>query len=101
MLRSRDLVGNINKTLDVRVFETDANRRTDVSDTVTDMTKDELRKMIGELIEEKLVELLGDPDEGLVIRDTIKGRLQQQMKNVAAGDRGEPLEDVVQRLGLE
>ena len=72
-----------------------------MSDTVIDMTKDELRKMIGELIEEKLVELLGDPDEGLVIRDTIKGRLQQQMKNVAAGDRGEPLEDVVGRLGLE
>ena len=72
-----------------------------MSDTVADLTKDELREMIGELIEEKLVELLGDPDEGLVIRDAIKSRLQQQMKNVAAGDRGEPLEDVVRRLALE
>jgi hypothetical protein len=73
----------------------------DVPSTVADMTKDELREMIGELIEEKLVELFGDPDENLVVRDTIKLRLQQQMKSVAAGDRGVPLEDVVRRLGLE
>lgn len=72
-----------------------------MSDTVADMTKDELRRMIGELIEEKLVEIVGDPDGGLVIGDAIRSRLQQQIKNVAAGDRGEPLEDVVRRLGLE
>ena len=72
-----------------------------MSDTVADLTKDELREMIGELIEEKLVKLLGDPDEGLVIRDAIEGRLQKQMKKVAAGDRGAPLEDVVRRVGLE
>ncbi len=72
-----------------------------MSDTVADMTKDELRRMIGELIEEKLVEIVGDPYGGWVIRDAIKSRLQQQMKDVAAGDRGEPLENVVRRLGLE
>jgi len=29
------------------------------------MTKEQLRELIGETVEEKLIELLGDPDEGL------------------------------------
>jgi hypothetical protein len=65
------------------------------------MTKEELRDMIGDLIEEKLVELLGDPDEGMEIRPSVKTKLLQQMKRVADGERGEPFEDVVRRLGLD
>ncbi len=53
------------------------------------------------LTPERLLELLGDSDEGIVIRDAVQSRLRQQMKDVAAGERGEPLEDVVRRLGLE
>jgi hypothetical protein len=68
--------------------------------TVAQMTKDELREMIEELIEQKLLELLGDPDEGLEIRKSVRDRLLHQKKAVAAGERGEPFEDVVQRLGL-
>jgi hypothetical protein len=33
--------------------------------TVAQMTKRELREMMETLIEQKLIELLGDPDEGL------------------------------------
>jgi hypothetical protein len=87
--------------MEQEAFRANENRRKGVSEIVADMTKDELRKMIGELIEEKLMELLGDPDEGLVIRDAVQNRLKQQMEDVASGERGEPLEDVVRRLGLE
>ena len=69
--------------------------------TVAQMTKDELREMIESIIEQKLLELLGDPDEGLPIRETIRDRLLRQKEAVARGERGEPFEDVVRRLGLE
>ena len=65
-----------------------------------EMTKDELKEMIAELIDRRLVELLGDPDEGWEIRKRVRDRLLRQMKAVAEGERGEALEDVVRRLGL-
>ncbi|MFQ6115153.1 MAG: hypothetical protein ACE5NG_13925 [bacterium] len=68
---------------------------------VAQMTKDELREMIETTIEQKLLELLGDPDEGLPIRKAIRDRLLRQKQGVASGERGEPFEDVVRRLGLE
>ncbi len=70
-------------------------------DTIAQMTKEELRKMIESIIKEKLLELLGDPDEGLPIRKTIRERLVRQKEAVARGERGEPFEEVIQRLGLK
>ena len=69
--------------------------------TVAQMSKDELKELIETSVEQKLLELLGDPDEGLEIRKSVRDRLLRQKKAVAAGERGEPFEDVVQRLGLE
>ena len=76
-----------------------------MTDTVGQMTKAELEKMIAAVVEmaveQKLFEILGDSDEGLTIREAVCDRLVRQRKGVAAGERGSPLEDVVQRLGLE
>jgi len=69
--------------------------------SVAQMSRAELREMIEVTLEQKLLELLGDPDEGLEIRESVRERLLRQRKAVAAGERGEPLEDVVRRLGLE
>ena len=68
--------------------------------TVAQMTKEELREMIATLIEQKLLELVGDPDEGLPIRKSLHDRLLRQAKAVARGDRGEPFDEVAHRLGL-
>ena len=67
--------------------------------TVAQMTKEELREMIEDIVEQKLIELLGDPDEGLPIRKSVRERLLRQRQVVAMGERGEPFEDVVRRLG--
>jgi len=67
---------------------------------VGQMTKQELREMIAALIEEKLLELIGDPDQGLPIRKNLRDRLLRQKKAVAGGERGESFAAVVQRLGL-
>ncbi len=39
-----------------------------MADTVAQMTKEEPREMIETSIEQKLLEMLGDPDEGLEIK---------------------------------
>jgi len=65
------------------------------------MSKDELTDIIATTVEQKLLELIGDPDEGLQIRQSVRERLLRQKKAVAAGERGEAFEDVVRRLGLE
>jgi len=65
------------------------------------MTTVELREMIEASVERKLLELLGDPDEGLPIRKSVRDRLLRQKQAVSTGERGEPFEDVVRRLGWE
>ncbi len=72
-----------------------------MSVTVAEMSKDELREMLEITVEQKLLELIGDPDEGLEIRKSVRERLARKKKAVAAGERGEPFDDVVRRLGLE
>ena len=72
-----------------------------MSDTVAQLSKDELKAMLETTVEQKLLELLGDPDGGLEIRRSVRARLARQKKQVAAGERDEPFEDVVRRLGLE
>lgn len=71
-----------------------------MADTVAEMTKEELREMIAGIIEEKLVEALGDPDEGLLLKDGLRARLLRQREAVARGERGEALDAVAERLGL-
>ena len=68
--------------------------------TVADMTAKELRELVSSLVEEKLVQLLGDPDQDLVLRESVRKRLLRQKRAVAKGERGESLETVVRRLKL-
>jgi len=66
--------------------------------TVAEMTGDELRELVGAAVEQKIVELLGDPDAGLVLRETVRKRLLRQKRAVAKGERGELLETAIRRL---
>ncbi len=75
------------------------------SSTVAQMTQSELKEMLEAVVEttveEKLLEILGDPDEGLELREAVLDRLIRQRQAVAKGRYGQPLEDVVRELGLE
>jgi hypothetical protein len=68
--------------------------------TIADMTAIELRQLVSSVVEEKLVELLGDPDEGMVLRENVRARLLRQKQAVAKGERGESLQAVARRLNL-
>jgi hypothetical protein len=65
------------------------------------MTKKEFAQILSTVVEQKLVELYGDPDEGLAIKEHLRKRLIRQKKAVAKGERGIALADVVKQLGLE
>lgn len=69
--------------------------------TVAQMSKDELKEIIAMTVEQKFLEHLGDPDEGLEIKKSVRERLLRQKKAVVAGERGELLGDVARRIGLE
>ncbi len=71
-----------------------------VRKTVAQMTVSDLRALIGEIIEDKLLELMRDPDEGLQLRDSVRRRLEHQQQSVRAGERGQSLRDVAESLGL-
>jgi hypothetical protein len=75
------------------------------TNTVAQMTQSEFKEMLEAIIEavveQKLLEILGDPDEGLEIRQAVQDRLIRQKQAVAGGENGQPFEDVVRRLGLD
>lgn len=66
-----------------------------MSRTVAEMTEQELRALVGEVVEEKLAELVHDPDEGLDLAPEFQARLERQLEKVRAGERGVALADVL------
>jgi hypothetical protein len=64
------------------------------------MTKSEFKQLLSSLIEEKLTELVGDPDEGLPIRKSLRDRLLRQKALVDRGDYGLPFEKALKEAGL-
>ena len=72
-----------------------------IAQMTTEEFKEMLEPMLETLIERKFLEILGDPDEGLEVRATVRKRLLRQKQLVASGARGQPFEEVVRQLGLE
>ena len=72
-----------------------------MAELVSQMTKEELRLMIDEALEQKLIELFGDPDEGLELRDEVRDFLIRQREVVARGELGRPLDEVAKELGID
>ena len=68
--------------------------------TLAQMTKKEFTKILSNVVEQKLIELYGDPDEGLIIKDRLRKRLVQQKKATSKGDRGVDLSSAMKQLGL-
>ena len=67
---------------------------------VGQLSTDELREIIGSVVEEKLKEILGDPDEGLDLNTNIRERLLRQQQAVTEGERGDDLNEIAEQLGL-
>ena len=68
---------------------------------VLQITVEDLRQVVDEMVEEKLAVLFKDPEDDLEFTDELKEILARQNERIKRGDRGESLEDVVARLGLD
>ena len=68
---------------------------------VADLTVDELKGLIKEVVTQTLSEVLSDPDEGLELRPEVEDQLRRSLAAMKAGKRGASLQEVAAKLGLE
>ena len=64
------------------------------------VSKEELKEMFREAVEEALLEVFGDPDEGLKLRPEIRERLKRSLERIQQGEIGIPAEEVAKQKGL-
>ena len=69
------------------------------SPRIADMTVNEFRELVRDTVIQSVTELLGDPDEGLTLREDFAERLELSLADVEAGGATTSLEDVAGRLG--
>jgi hypothetical protein len=67
---------------------------------IVHISKKEFVRLVSTAVEQKLVELFGDPDDGLVLKEGLRKRLIRQRKSIAKGDRGSDFIAVRKQLGL-
>ena len=60
----------------------------------------ELERAVGKVVEEKLYELIGDPDQRLELREWFKRRLRRTLRDERKGERGIPAQEVAKRLSI-
>lgn len=65
------------------------------------MSVDEMKSLVSELVEEKLTELLGDPDSESELKESVKRRLKTSFESEEQGKIGESAKEFVEKLGLK
>jgi hypothetical protein len=68
--------------------------------TVTDLTVEEFKQLIREVVMQTFLELFGDPDEGLELNEEFKLELQRALAADEAEAKTIPAHEVAARLGL-
>ena len=63
---------------------------------VSDLSKEDFTKLVTALVDDRLCELLGDPDLGLPLDETVRARLKESL---AASDRMTG-DELAEKLGL-
>jgi len=63
---------------------------------LSDLTPEELNALVSGMVDDRLRELLGDPDLGLELADTVRARLKESLMSTErlTGD------EVAEKLGL-
>jgi len=71
-----------------------------IDSRVADLTVDEFKGLMREIVAETILEMLSDPDEGLELREDMKVKLQHSLAAIQAGGKTIPAQDVAEKLGL-
>ncbi|MDE3090027.1 MAG: hypothetical protein KGJ80_11655 [Chloroflexota bacterium] len=69
--------------------------------TVDKLTIPQFEALIESAVERKLLELFGDPDEGLELKPSVKAKLRRSLAAIQRGERGLPAKQVAKELGLK
>lgn len=72
-----------------------------IEQRVADLTVNEFREIVRAIVLQTILELLGDPDAGLEVREEFAETLRQSIAAVQAGGKTIPAEEVAAKLGLE
>lgn len=67
---------------------------------VKDLSVEEFKLLIQEAVEEKLEEILGDPDSGLELREEVKERLSRSLAAMQGGEEGVAIDQVARMPGI-
>ncbi|MBC8511366.1 MAG: hypothetical protein H8D32_00100 [Dehalococcoidia bacterium] len=68
---------------------------------VSEMSIEELKDLVAAVVEQKLAEILGDPDWGMELKEEVKERLRVTSKAEAEGRRGIPAAEVARKIGID
>ena len=70
--------------------------------SISELSVDEFRSLIREVVEQTITELIADPDEGLDLRADVQNFLQASIKSIGAGEKSTlSAQQVAANLGIE
>jgi hypothetical protein len=69
--------------------------------TVKDLSIEELKALVGDVVEEKLRELMLDPDAGLTLRPEVEERLRKELRGRRPDGGNVSAAELARRRGLE
>ena len=69
--------------------------------TVRDLSIEELRALIADVVEETLRDLVGDPDAGLELRPEVRERLLKTLSQPRESRRTVPVSEVARQIGVD
>jgi hypothetical protein len=69
--------------------------------SVGDLTVEEFKSLVKEVVTETMLEILSDPDEDLELREEIKARLRRSLAVSQANGETRSAQEVATKLGLE
>jgi hypothetical protein len=68
---------------------------------ISDLTVDEFRSLVRDIVRETINEMLSDPDEGLALQDGLEDALRHSIKAVNEGAETYDADDAAKKLGFE
>ena len=68
---------------------------------ISDLTVDEFRVLVQDIVRQTLDEMLNDPDEGLILRDGLEEVLQRSIKAVKEGGQTYSADEAAKQLGIK
>jgi signal recognition particle GTPase len=68
---------------------------------VKELTLEQLKVLVEEVVQEKLEQMLGDPDKGLEVKPELLRELKASLAATRRGKRGTPLEQLASEIGLD